>query len=157
MNRNVARIELDNGVSFTVSEASLPLLIGRDSSCDLRLPIRHVSRKHCELFVDNDMLFLRDISTNGTVVGDHKINGEAVSIDDSTPICLAGEVTIKVTPCAVRDQTVDRRSTSERRAGDRRQFNRRVETVVVDFERRRDGTRRRGDRRVAARRSASGA
>jgi pSer/pThr/pTyr-binding forkhead associated (FHA) protein len=153
MNRQVAKIELENGISFIINEASLPLLIGRDSSCGICVPLGHISRKHCEPFLVNDVLCLRDISTNGTTVGNRRINGESISIDGCTPVLFAGEVTIKVTPCAMGETQEDRRSDSDRRCDDRRQGERRATATVVDFERRRDQTRGHGERRVACRRS----
>jgi pSer/pThr/pTyr-binding forkhead associated (FHA) protein len=152
----VARIELDNGVTFDVNEASLPLRIGRDRACGLRIPSGHVSRQHCELDQVNGVLFIKDTSSNGTSVGRRTIKQESVSIQEPTAILLAGEARLMVTPGeAERLKTPireERRSSSDRRAEDRRQDERRHKNVVVDFERRRDETRRRNNRRVAARR-----
>ena len=77
----LAKIELDNGISFSVNEGNLPLLIGRDHSCDLCVPRNDVSRHHCELYVENDVLFLKDTSTYGTIVGNRRLRGESVPID----------------------------------------------------------------------------
>ena len=98
MNRLVARIELENGISFSVAEGSLPLLIGRGSSCGLCVPIPHISRRHCELYLENDVLCLRDMSSNGTTVGSKRLKGESISIQGRTQILIAGEARITVTP-----------------------------------------------------------
>jgi len=43
------------------------IVIGRTSSCDLRIPLSSVSRQHCEVSVDGDAIKLRDLgSSNGT-------------------------------------------------------------------------------------------
>lgn len=43
------------------------IVIGRTSSCDLRIPLSSVSRQHCEVRVEGDQARLRDLgSSNGT-------------------------------------------------------------------------------------------
>ncbi|MHC4264958.1 MAG: FHA domain-containing protein [Planctomycetota bacterium] len=49
-------------------------VLGRRSDCDLRIPLMSVSRRHCQINLDNGNIKVRDLgSTNGTV-----INGEVV-------------------------------------------------------------------------------
>lgn len=154
MNRLVAKIELDNGVRFSVYEDSLPLLIGRDSSCDICIPISQVSRQHCELYIENDALCIRDLSTYGTMIGGRKLNGESTSIQGPTTIRVAREAMIKITPSATGDMSEDRRLILERRHANRRQRVRRTTNVtVVQFERRLESNRRSSQRRADARRS----
>ncbi|MDZ7686262.1 MAG: FHA domain-containing protein [Gammaproteobacteria bacterium] len=86
------RIEFDNGISFSINEGSLPLSIGRDSSCDIRIASGHVSRHHCELFRRDGRLFLRDTSSNGTTVDNRVVRQSSVTIDRRTPVLLADEV-----------------------------------------------------------------
>lgn len=51
----------------------LPLVIGRDPSVKFRIPISAVSRRHCELFIDDNELMVRDMgSSNGTYVNGAK-------------------------------------------------------------------------------------
>jgi pSer/pThr/pTyr-binding forkhead associated (FHA) protein len=154
MNRLVARIELDSSISLSIYESNLPLLIGRDSSCEICVPQARVSRQHCELFLESNVLCLKDTSTNGTMVGNRRLIGESTSIQDRTDILLTNEVTIAITPYAVSECSGDRRVTPDRRQDDRRKQERRTADVsVVNFERRGDGTRRRAQRRVSTRRS----
>ncbi|MGB0680288.1 MAG: ATPase, T2SS/T4P/T4SS family [Polyangiales bacterium] len=47
-----------------------PLRLGREGEVDLPLPSKDVSRLHAELFCHAGRLWLRDCSTNGTLVGD---------------------------------------------------------------------------------------
>jgi pSer/pThr/pTyr-binding forkhead associated (FHA) protein len=56
-------------------------IIGRRRDCDLRVEVDAVSRRHCRLFKDNNILKVRDLdSRNGTV-----INGQAVEETDVKP------------------------------------------------------------------------
>ncbi len=157
--RTATRIELDNGISFAVDEASLPLTIGRDATCDIHISSGHVSRHHCELYQRDGQLFLRDTSSNGTTVDDRLVRQTSVTIDRRTRVLLADEIRLILTPLEdlpprqrVHDEArYDSRvtgspdlggaNTSERRRGaDRRQ-----RSVVVAFDRRSGA----GERRVA--------
>jgi predicted component of type VI protein secretion system len=45
------------------------IIIGRDEGAKLRIPIAAVSRKHCQLIIEDDELVVRDLgSANGTYV-----------------------------------------------------------------------------------------
>ncbi len=49
-------------------------VIGRRQDCDLRIPTRDVSRRHCEIEITDDGVVVRDLgSTNGTYVNDQRI------------------------------------------------------------------------------------
>ncbi len=50
------------------------IVVGRTSSCDLRIPLSSVSRQHCELNKDDHQVRLRDLgSSNGTFCNDKRI------------------------------------------------------------------------------------
>ena len=52
-------------------------VIGRREDCDLRIPLPMVSRRHCELHVNQDSLKLRDLeSRGGTFVNGKRVEGE---------------------------------------------------------------------------------
>ena len=52
-------------------------MIGRDPDCQLRPASQSVSKKHCQIEVRSDKVFVQDIgSTNGTVVRGEVIQGE---------------------------------------------------------------------------------
>lgn len=56
-------------------------VIGRSSSCDLRIPLMSVSKKHCQLTYDDGMVRIRDLgSKNGT-----HLNGKPVTEDVVKP------------------------------------------------------------------------
>ncbi|MGM9487642.1 ATPase, T2SS/T4P/T4SS family [Ideonella sp. YS5] len=49
-------------------------VIGKDADCEVPLPGWRVSRRHAEVFVSNDKVFVRDLdSTFGTLVNDRKL------------------------------------------------------------------------------------
>jgi pSer/pThr/pTyr-binding forkhead associated (FHA) protein len=147
-NRQVAKIEMGYGVSFTINESNLPLSIGRDPDCDICIPITSVSRRHCELFLDNLQLCLRDISTNGTLVGTRRLRGESMIISRPSRILLADRQMITVSPFTSADEVKRDRTSDSGHSIDRRQAIRRTKNVVVDFERRTPGQRRVATRRM---------
>lgn len=60
---------------FPVTKARV--VIGRINSCDLRIPLSSVSRKHCELKVVRGSVKVNDLgSSNGTYVNGSRIRGE---------------------------------------------------------------------------------
>lgn len=66
----------------------LPVIIGRSRGVDLKLAHPLVSRKHCELYEENNQLVVRDLgSLNGTFIGGSRITG-------ATIIPPGGKVTI---------------------------------------------------------------
>jgi pSer/pThr/pTyr-binding forkhead associated (FHA) protein len=100
-NRQVAKIELDNRVSFTIYENSLPLLIGRDPACDICIPANRISRQHCELYLFKSELYLKDISTNGTQVDDTKLRRDSLPIHHPINIYFSDYTMMTVTPLMV--------------------------------------------------------
>ena len=68
------------------------LVIGRTSACDLRIPLASVSRKHCELLLDDIGVRLHDLgSSNGTWLNGQRIDQEALDPGDEITI---GPVTL---------------------------------------------------------------
>ena len=144
------KIELDNGVTFSFEQDKLPMSVGRGQDCDIRIPQGDVSRLHCELFLRNGHLFIKDISTNGTIVGNKRIKGEAVAIEGPTVVAFSEDAMMTVSPTTSSSVIRGTRFDLKRRGEDRRRFERRSNVMVVDFERRSDATRRTDQRRVAA-------
>ena len=53
---------------------NLPITIGRGDECKLRIPLSSISRKHCELSIEDDELRVRDLrSSNGTFVNKDRV------------------------------------------------------------------------------------
>jgi len=149
--RRIARIELESGVNFTVTESSLPLQIGRERDCDITIPNGHVSRHHCELFMSNGVLCLKDTSSNGTLVGSQNIKDDSVMIHKRTAVVVAGDARLVITPLDELEAMNNLRKNAERRADERREAERRQENIIVPFEQRKQ-SRREAQRRAEQRR-----
>lgn len=55
--------------------------IGRKNDCTIRIPLATVSRRHAEVFVDDDQVLIKDLGTaNGTF-----LNSQRVEQDDLQP------------------------------------------------------------------------
>jgi pSer/pThr/pTyr-binding forkhead associated (FHA) protein len=73
---------------------TLPATIGRGQEATLRLTQALISRHHCELFVDQGQLMVRDLgSLNGTFVGGQRIETAPLS---SGELLTVGSVTLRV-------------------------------------------------------------
>ncbi len=142
----IARITLQNRISFTFCEADLPITAGRDSSCTVHLPYAHVSRHHCEITRSDGQLSVRDTSTNGTEIEGMLIRGGEVPLRGTMTLSFAGQTSFKLTAFAVATPAPPNRDRFDRRAGERRQGDGRCEVIEVNFERRRN-PRRRDERR----------
>ena len=74
------------------STKSFPLpssvtVVGRRQDCDLCIPLMIVSRKHCELNMDQDRLMLRDLgSRNGTFLNGRQIEEAQVAPGDKIQV-----------------------------------------------------------------------
>jgi len=75
----------------------LPLLVGRADEAKFRIPHDGVSRRHCEFFVADGRVHLRDLgSTNGTVIdGSDATAHVAVPVPPGSTIRI-GSVTFRV-------------------------------------------------------------
>lgn len=63
-----------DGKSREVALNHFPTVIGRGEECKVRIPLSAVSRKHCELVLDDDEVVVRDLkSANGTYVNGMKV------------------------------------------------------------------------------------
>jgi pSer/pThr/pTyr-binding forkhead associated (FHA) protein len=95
----VARIEIDNGISLSVSDGQLPLTIGRDRECDIRISEASISRQHCELYLGTgQMLRLKDFSANGTQIDRRTLHRDSIGITKRTEVFLSDHHAITVTP-----------------------------------------------------------
>lgn len=58
-------------------------VIGRAETCDLRIPLLSVSRRHCELMVAGGEVKVRDLaSSNGTYVNNRRVNEQVLHAGD---------------------------------------------------------------------------
>lgn len=74
------------------STAAVPLtktrvVVGRDVSCQIRVPKPEVSREHCEFLVAGDRVALRDLgSSNGSFVNGERVSEASLSAGDVVTI-----------------------------------------------------------------------
>src|SRR4051812_13767172 len=62
-------------------------VIGRREDCDLRIPLGDVSRKHCRVVRDGEMLKLEDLgSSNGTFLNAQRVQEALLSPGDSIQV-----------------------------------------------------------------------
>src|SRR3954464_7106640 len=62
-------------------------VIGRREDCDLRIPLGDVSRKHCRIVRDGDMLKIEDLgSSNGTYLNAHRVQAALPPPGDSIQV-----------------------------------------------------------------------
>ncbi len=62
-------------------------VIGRREDCDLRIPLGEISRKHCRLVRDGDMLKIEDLgSSNGTFLNGQRVQEALLSPGDSIQV-----------------------------------------------------------------------
>ena len=81
-------------------------VIGRRHDCDLRVPLPTVSRRHCQLSLNDGEVELRDLdSTGGTFVNEKRVDGEMsvkagdyIRIGPLTFVCQVNGKPEKITP-----------------------------------------------------------
>ena len=62
-------------------------VIGRETTCDVRIPVPAVSQKHCRLTLDGNALRLTDLdSTNGTFHNGNRVKEADLSPEDKLTI-----------------------------------------------------------------------
>jgi DNA-binding NtrC family response regulator len=77
------------GASWVISEA--PLVLGRDMLCDITIEDPLVSRRHCEVVLEDGRAVLRDLgSSNATFLNGRPVREEAIETGDE--IALGGAI-----------------------------------------------------------------
>lgn len=62
-------------------------VIGRKNTCDLRIPLSSVSRKHCELKIEDGQIKLRDLgSSNGTYHNNIRVQEAVLEAGDEVVV-----------------------------------------------------------------------
>jgi pSer/pThr/pTyr-binding forkhead associated (FHA) protein len=74
-------------------EVELPAIVGRGSEAKLQLPFALISRKHCELALEQGRVVVRDLeSLNGIFVGGQRVESSPLRSGDLLTI---GSVTLR--------------------------------------------------------------
>jgi len=77
MNVSLVRLR-KNGSPQVFPLGGVSTIIGRRRNCDLRIPVMSVSRKHCQVDIDDGALKIRDLgSHNGTYLNGKRIDETA--------------------------------------------------------------------------------
>src|SRR4030042_649984 len=77
----------NNGSQKVVPLPSKVTIIGRRQDCDLRIPLMPVSRRHCQLILNNETLKIRDLgSRNGTFLNGKRIEEATAQAGDNITI-----------------------------------------------------------------------
>jgi pSer/pThr/pTyr-binding forkhead associated (FHA) protein len=77
------------------------IVIGRDSRCDLHVPLPSVDLRHCEIILDGQRTHLRDLgSTSGTLHNGRRVSEAELHPGDSVTV---GPVTFVVRVDVARD------------------------------------------------------
>ncbi|HET9930426.1 MAG TPA: ATPase, T2SS/T4P/T4SS family [Polyangiaceae bacterium] len=71
---------------FELEAARGPLVVGRQTECNICLEDNHISRYHALLYVGAEGLRIEDRSSNGTLAGDRLLRHETVDVPYGTPI-----------------------------------------------------------------------
>ena len=86
----------------------LPILLGRGEEAKFRVPHDRISRRHCEFFERQGLVYLRDLgSTNGTFLNDQQVpaNTEA-SVPPGAVVRVGGlSLRVEYQPLNPRDST----------------------------------------------------
>ena len=63
------------------------IVVGRNNSCDLRIPLSSVSREHCEILIADDKIKVKDLgSSNGTYLNNNRIKEKMLEAGDELSI-----------------------------------------------------------------------
>jgi len=86
MDVNLVLIRKD-GTTKDFAMPSSVTVVGRREDCDLCIPLMIVSRRHCQLNVENNKLNIRDLgSRNGTFINGRQIEESIIKAGDRVQI-----------------------------------------------------------------------
>ena len=82
----IESVDLSPGISFEIRGSAI---IGRNSDNDIHIPDKPVSRRHAQIYFDDDTCYIRDLgSKNGVKIDGRRIPPEGVSLYDGAKIQL---------------------------------------------------------------------
>ncbi len=95
----------DGKVSTRHVVAPRTLVVGRDPGCDITLRSQHVSRRHARIDLADDGAWISDVSSSGTLVGNHLVSRATVEITGDAPIQI-GPYQLRVTQVVLAAENV---------------------------------------------------
>ena len=73
----------EDGSSQEILLRKSRVVVGRESDCELRIPLPSVSRQHCEFVLEDGKVTVRDLgSSNGTYVNQERVEESELSAGD---------------------------------------------------------------------------
>lgn len=85
-----------NGATKTISLSGPLTTVGRQQECTLCVPLMSVSRRHCQIEMDNESAVIRDTgSRNGVFVNDQRVEEARLQAGDRIkigPLCFAVQI-----------------------------------------------------------------
>lgn len=72
---------------------SFPLVIGRSQRCDVVVKAPYVSRRHCQVWLDDGRVMIKDLgSSNGTWIGKIQVDDKPIHLAPSRTVLLGGMI-----------------------------------------------------------------
>jgi pSer/pThr/pTyr-binding forkhead associated (FHA) protein len=80
-------MQTSDGIERQFAVRKPQTVIGRETNCDVRIPVPAVSRQHCRLTIEGDDLRFTDLgSTNGTFHNGNRVSEARLTADDRLTI-----------------------------------------------------------------------
>ena len=77
----------EKGERRNFAVAGPKVVIGRNTECDIQIPLGEISRRHCEIVVKKDKIAVRDLgSSNGTYVNNKRIQQAEVGAGETLTV-----------------------------------------------------------------------
>lgn len=82
MNASLVLVQND-GSQKEIPLSRVRTVIGRETSCQIRIPVSAVSRQHCEVVAEGEKIVLKDLgSSNGTFVNRRRVSHTELAAGD---------------------------------------------------------------------------
>src|SRR5436189_5476496 len=80
-------MQTSDGLERQFAVRKSQMVIGRETTCDVRIPVPTVSQKHCRITLEGEALRLIDLdSTNGTFHNGNRVKEAQLSAEDKLTI-----------------------------------------------------------------------
>ena len=80
-------MQSSDGVERQFAVRKQQTVIGRETTCDVRIPVPAVSQKHCRITLDGEALRITDLdSTNGTYHNGNRVKEASLAPEDKLTI-----------------------------------------------------------------------
>lgn len=101
-------VEESGNTLYDINTIKKKVVIGRGSRADLVIQNENISRKHVEIFSQDDDIFVRRLSTNWVFIKDQEVLDEPIVLEQNTEINLPGGYVVKAFAAEVKKVSVKR-------------------------------------------------